>query len=127
MDDYAKGEKAPKAVWEFESDYEGKLHIELVTAPTNPLKFHGALNVLVNINGGRAKNVNLVPEDFMAGENSDPRWCRDVVAQQRRTFLEGEIKKGTNKIEITAVEVGVIIERVIIYGTEDSYRRSIER
>ncbi len=127
IDDYGKGEKAPKAVWEFESEYEGKLKIELVTAPTNPLKFHGALNVMVSLNGERNKKLNLVPEDFMAGENSDPRWCRDVIAQERRTFFEGNIVKGTNKIEISAAEVGVIIERIIIYGTEDAYRRSIER
>ncbi len=127
VDDYGKGEKAPKAVWEFDSEYEGKLRIELVTAPTNPLKYHGALNVKVGINDEKPKKINLVPEDFMAGENSDPRWCRDVIAQERRTFFEGNIVKGKNRIEITAVEVGVIIERVIIYGTEDSYRRNTKR
>ncbi|MCR5824690.1 MAG: glycosyl hydrolase 115 family protein [Lachnospiraceae bacterium] len=126
VDDYGKGEKASKAVWEFDSEYEGKLHIELITAPTNPLKYHGALNVSVSLNGERSKKLNLVPEDFMAGENSDARWCRDVVAMERRTFFEGNIVKGRNKIEIGAVEMGVIIERIIIYGTEDAYRRSIE-
>ncbi len=126
IDDYGKGEKAPKAVWEFESDFEGRKHIELITAPTNPLKFGGALNVQISLNGEKSKKLNLVPNDFMAGENSDPRWCRDVIAQERRTFFEGEIKKGLNKLEITAVEVGVIIERVIVYGTDDAYRRSVE-
>jgi hypothetical protein len=125
IDDYGQREKAPKAVWEFESPYEGKLHIELVTAPTNPLKFGGALNLKVAVND-KSKKINLVPEDFKAGENSDPRWCRDVIAQERRTFFEADIVKGTNTIEITAMEVGVIIERVIIYGTDDSYRRSIQ-
>ncbi len=125
VDDYEKGVKAPKAVWEFESPFEGKQHIELVTAPTNPLKYHGALNVQISLNGERSKKLNLVPDDFMAGENSDHRWCRDVVAQERRTFFEGDIVKGMNRIEITAVEVGVIIERIIIYGTEDAYRRSL--
>ncbi len=126
VDDYEKSEKAPKAVWEFESDFEGKQHIELVTSATNPLKFHGALNVMVSLNGGRAKQLNLVPDDFMAGENSDARWCHDVIAQVMRSFFAGNSKKCTNKIEIPAVEMGVIIERVIIYGTEDAYRRNCE-
>lgn len=121
IDDYEEAEKAPSATWEFESPYEGELTAELITAPTNPLKFGGALNVKISLNDGKEEVLNLVPNDFMAGENSDPRWCRDVIAQERRTKFDLSIKKGTNKITITAMEVGVIIERILIHGKTNTH------
>lgn len=120
VDDYTEGEEAPSATWEFESPYEGCLDIEIITAPTNPLKFGGALNIKVSVNGGADELVNLVPNDFMAGENSDPRWCRDVINQERRTGLKADIRKGINTFTVTAVEAGVIIERILIHGKKNT-------
>ncbi len=119
-DDYGSFEEASKAVWEFESDTEGELKAVLVTAPTNPLKFGGALNVFVSSNDDIPEILNLVPSDFKAGENSDPRWCRDVIANERRTEFSINAVKGVNRLCIAALEAGVIIERIMVYGTKDA-------
>lgn len=120
IDDYEKGEKGASVTWEFDSPYSGALSVELITAPTNPLKYGGALNVHVKVNSSAEKLLNIVPNDFKAGENSDPRWCRDVINQERRTAFTADFKKGKNKLTITAIEMGVIIERIVIHGTQNT-------
>ncbi len=120
-DDYEEGERASSVSWDFKADREGEAELTIITAPTNPLKYGGELNIFLEVNDGEKRKINLVPKDFKAGENSDQRRCRDALNEERRTYATIELTEGMNRITLTAAEAGVIIERMYVNGLENTH------
>jgi hypothetical protein len=56
-----------------------------------------------------------VPQDFKAGDPSDKRWCDGVLNNIRISKAFFTFEKGINEITISALEAGLIIERILIY------------
>ena len=60
--------------------------------------------------------IEIIPDNFRAGESSDVRWAMGVLNQIRSSKIKMNFDKGINTITIGALEAGVVLERIRIYS-----------
>ena len=112
---FAFEEEKPMVSYRFLAEEAGEYEVELVVAPTNSVVNRQSVNVTLQANGGKAQKVTLVPEDFRAGESSDPRWGMGVLNQERRVSTIVTFDAGVQELSVGAMEAGMVLERIVIY------------
>lgn len=90
------------AVYRAEDCEEGEYRLTLFFAPSNPILPGVPLEVLVRNRTVTEEwtKMAILPEDYRAGEASDPVWADGVITQQHKTQVQLQMKKGTNELEI---------------------------
>ena len=112
---FAFEEEKPVVSYRFLVEETGEYEVELVVAPTNSVVNKQSVNVTLQANNGKVQKVTLVPEDFRAGESSDPRWGMGVLNQERRISTMVSFEAGVQELSVGAMEAGTVLERIVIY------------
>ncbi len=107
---FAEMEEKPELIYRFYLEEVGEYEAELIAAPTNSPVNHRSMNLMV-----QGRKTELLPADFKAGENSDARWCRGVLDQERRIAVKLHFEAGVQELCLGALEPGVVLERIIIH------------
>ena len=67
---------------------------------------------------GKKQLVTCVPDDYRAGENSDPRWCHAMVNHIRKVKVSLSCQRGVNEMTVGAVDPNFSLERILIYPAD---------
>lgn len=113
---FAPGEDAPSLTYTFYIEAAGDYTVELLTAPNNPIEIGSSVHMALKTRE-QAALVELIPADFRAGENSDPRWCRGVLDQIHSAVTTLHFDSGVQTLTVSALEPGVVLEKILIYQT----------
>lgn len=126
------GEAAPTLMYRVWVEKEGQYTLEVQAAPSNPLRKKSSLGYGLKVNDGKWKKVEMVGEDFAAGDWNDQNWCTQVLENINRSYAVLHLQQGLNEIYIQAMDAGVVLERLVIcpegkripskyLGPEESY------
>ena len=117
---FGEADEKPEITYRFYLEEAGEYQVEIITAPFNSVVNHRSVNMMV-----QDRKVELLPADFRAGENSDIRWAKGVLDQERRCGVVLPFEKGVQELTLGALEPGVVLERILVYKKEltlpDSY------
>ena len=112
--EFEEGELCPKLTYSFLIGEEGDYQVEILTAPNNPVQIGSPVKLLVET-AGQKQVLELLPPDFRAGENSDPRWCQGVLDQIHSAKTGLHFPAGVQTLTLGAMSPGVVIEKILIY------------
>jgi hypothetical protein len=108
-----RGEK-PSLTYRFLVEETGNYTAAVWLTPTNSVQHKRPLRFLL-ASSGKEQIITAVPADFMAGSPSDARWCEGVLNQIRVCKATLTLEKGVREITISALEAGLVLERLLIY------------
>lgn len=117
-------DEKPTLTYRFEIPEAGRYRVELWTSPVNSLVNRRALRVHLET-AGQKKNLNVLDADFKGGDYNDPRWSAAVMNQIHVVGTNMKFEEGPQYLSISAMEAGVVLERILIYpvdkGPKPSY------
>ena len=108
------GSQAPGLTYRFRIDRAGVYHVELLTAPNNPIQMASAVHLGIEA-GGEFRLVELLPASFRAGEHSDGAWCAGVLNQVHTATVDIPFEPGVQELTVYAQEPGTVLEKLLIY------------
>ena len=111
--DFDEAEEKPEVSYRFYLEEAGEYQVDLITSPFNSVVNHRSVNMMV-----QRRKVELLPEDFGAGDYNDARWCAGVLDQERRCSVILPFEKGVQELTLGALEAGVVLERILIHRPE---------
>ncbi|MCL2722162.1 MAG: glycosyl hydrolase 115 family protein [Treponema sp.] len=111
-------QEKPILTYRFLIEEEGNYTAEFWTTPTNPVQYNSPLRFLLTT-PTEENVITVVPADFKSGNPSDKRWCKGVLDNIRISKTKLNFKKGINEIYVGAMEAGLILERILIYKSEN--------
>lgn len=119
---FTPGADAPSAGFDFILKKAGKISIEIITAPDNPV-YKGKLNTVGISLNGKLSEVCMVKEGYEGGENSCRQWAEGVLNQEHVSAITLDGSEGINSLKIYAADPGVVLERIRIRraGSEWAY------
>jgi hypothetical protein len=112
--DFCEHDEKPSLSYRFLAEESGDYTAEIWMTPSNPLQNKRPLRFTLTAQG-QEQVITAVPADFMAGSNSDKRWCDGVLDQIRISKAPLTLEKGVREIAIGALEAGLALERVLVY------------
>ncbi|MBQ2115767.1 MAG: glycosyl hydrolase 115 family protein [Lachnospiraceae bacterium] len=113
---YGESEDKPEVTYSFVVEQAGEYVVELLTAPANSVVNKQSVNVMIRNGKESDSKIEIIPDNFRAGESSDVRWAMGVLNQIRSSKIKMNFDKGINTITIGALEAGVVLERIRIYS-----------
>jgi len=111
---FTEGEDSASLTYQFVIDKAGTYRVELYTAPNNSVENKKSVNVMADNHLGVTKKVELLSEDYRAGENSEPRWAIGVLDQIHKAVFELPFEEGIQSLTLSALESGVVLEQIVI-------------
>lgn len=128
---FAETEDAPSLTYRFYVEKEGEYRAEVLTAPANPAVYGESIHFLMGVRSHdtepqneKKQVVNLLAEDYSAGDPSCEEWCRGVLDQVRRTQAVIYCQKGIMELTISAMDPGLVPERILIYPVQQKLPES---
>jgi hypothetical protein len=121
--DFDEQDEKPSLIYRFLAEKPGSYTAEIWMTPTNSVKNKRPLRLLFTDPQGTEQVITSIPSDFMAGNFLDNRWCEGILNQIRIRKVPLLLEKGDQKISISALDAGLVLERVLIYRDAplDSY------
>ncbi|MCL2410523.1 MAG: glycosyl hydrolase 115 family protein [Treponema sp.] len=121
-----KASEKPALSYRFLIEETGEYVAEVWTTPTNPVRNKTPLRFVIEKADvpNDAQVITAVPADFNAGNSADTRWSQGVLDNIRVSKALFTFEKGVNDIWISALEAGLIIERILIYQKKNAPRKS---
>jgi hypothetical protein len=113
--DFNEKEEKPSLTYRFLIEESGDYDIEVWTTPVNSVKNKRPLRCQLESSNGEKRIIVTVPDDFRAGSPTDDRWCQGVLDNIRINKASFKFEKGVQEISVSALEAGLILERIIIY------------
>ena len=93
---------------------EGEYEIALSAAPGGPI-FKDTFSAFgVSFNGGDIRKINMVGDNYRAGENGCGEWCGVVLVHEKKKSFTVNGKKGENSIRIYACDPGAVLMRIMV-------------
>ncbi|MDD6307149.1 MAG: glycosyl hydrolase 115 family protein [Clostridiales bacterium] len=107
----------PYAVYRVLAEEEGEYTLELWTAPSNPIMPQNGQALLVKnqTNETEWHKVELLPEDYQAGEPDCFVWAEGVVRQIHKKKTSVFLEKRVNEIAIGFLDGNVVLEKILVY------------
>ncbi|MCL2108873.1 MAG: glycosyl hydrolase 115 family protein [Oscillospiraceae bacterium] len=124
--DFDEDCKKPSLTYRFLLEESAKYTIEIWTTPTNSVQNKRPLRFVLSADGD-VKNrqiITAVAEDFKAGSPADEKWCRGVLDNIRACQVELKLEKGVREITVEALEAGLILERILVYKSNQKPEKS---
>ncbi|WP_461247356.1 glycosyl hydrolase 115 family protein [Treponema sp. R6D11] len=113
--DFTENEEKPSLTYRFLLEKSGDYTVEVWTTPVNSVQNKRPLRCQLETSKGEKQIIVTVPDDFRAGSPSDARWCQGVLDNIRITKALFNFDKGVQEISVSALEAGLVLERIIIY------------
>lgn len=125
---------APGLTYQIWVSDPGSYRLMLYVAPVNPHQADADVACRVAVNDGERMTVSLIPENYGAGENWCPSWCKMALEQIRIVMAEVVLEKGLNRVLVEAADPGFLPEKLVFVregrtlpetylGPEESYYR----
>ena len=97
------------------AEEEAVYTVEIWTSPANPAVPGDRLPLaLRNASAGESwKTVDMVPENYRAGDPDDDFWAAGVVEQIHKTRVPLFLRKGFNNVEIKFLNGILAVEKII--------------
>jgi hypothetical protein len=111
---FQEKEKKPVLTYRFFVEEAGDYYVEVWSTPVNPARANQPLRFMLGKPDGGLQLITAVPADFVAF-HSDPRWCRGVLDNIRKSAVSLNFEQGVQEIAIAALEAGLVLERILIY------------
>lgn len=121
--------EAPSVSYCFEVEKETEYTFRFFMTPTNPVikgqpiklacrvqEVYNEADYTKTDDVQNAEWIEVLPEDYRAGDNSDARWCRGVLTQIRTADMKKTLKKGRNLLTIYATEPGLVLQQIGVYS-----------
>ena len=108
LDKSAKSE----VIYQLDVPTAGADRITLVFAPSNPIDKDIPLSFEWKIDGGEYTRQSVLPEEYHAGEASDPVWARGVIEQKHIVKLDVNLKEGMHDFAIKFLDGICTLERL---------------
>jgi len=116
--DFNENEEKPSLTYRFLIEKSGDYDMEVWTTPVNSIQNKRPLRCQLESSNGEKQIVVTVPNDFRAGSPTDERWCKGVLDNIRVNKTSFKFEKGVQEISVSALEAGLILERIIIYSKD---------
>ncbi len=100
--------------YDYEAKEEGDYEITVFVSPTNALYPGDKQKIAVGLEGGIITIKSTLPDDFNGGSLKSESWCRNVLDNIRYVSFAFHMKKGLNRIEVGAVDAGVMYQRITV-------------
>ncbi|GBU28444.1 hypothetical protein R84B8_02003 [Treponema sp. R8-4-B8] len=113
--DFDEKEEKPSITYRFLTEKCGDYTVELWTTPVNSIQNKRPLRCQIESSNGEKQIIVTVPDDFHAGSPTDERWCQGVLDNIRINKTSFKYEKGVQEISISALEAGLVLERIVIY------------
>ncbi|MFC5464978.1 glycosyl hydrolase 115 family protein [Lederbergia graminis] len=121
---FAAEEDAPTLTYNIYVTESGEYEVECYTSPSNPVYAGGKLRYAISANDNPFQVVNSVSEDFVGGDYYNRPWSIGVTDNIHKSKNKVNLNKGLNKITYKAVDPAVVLERIIIYRTNNPVKPS---
>lgn len=105
----------PSLTYRFLIREAGEYQVELLTAPTNPVRTGQPLRIMLDNHCGGQQMLELVPAGYRAGDGNDKLWAQGVLDQIRVSGMSFFFSEGVQQLTVKAVDAGVVLERIRIY------------
>lgn len=115
---FTEEEDKPALTYRFLAQKEGNYVVELWTAPVNSLENARPLRAVLENGEGSKETVEILDCNFRAGDHRDAKWCEGVLNQVRVTKAELSFDAGVQELTISALEAGLVLERILIYPAD---------
>jgi hypothetical protein len=115
---------APAVIYQICSEMSGTYCLELHTSPANPLVYGGELRMGVSVNGKQEEEIGFTGKDYKSGEVSCSSWKEAVLNQEHVGRGKVMLEKGVNKIQISAREAGIVLQRLVLYPIDTVKKES---
>lgn len=92
----------------------GEYSVEFYLMPTQPITTGNGLRLAFSIDGGEPQIVVIDKET----EVSSRKWAQNILDQTTRGKARIAIPAGEHKLRIFAVDTGVVLDKIVIFGTE---------
>lgn len=101
------------------ADYE----VNVYAAASNPVVYQGKLALNVASNDAAGVAVNTIPEtDFVPWKSNS--WRKGVLDQIHIGTCKVSLHKGVNTIKLSAIDPGVVVEKLVIWNPNAKIRES---
>ena len=117
--DFNEKEEKPSLTYRFLIEKGGDYGVETWTTPVNSIQNKRPLRCRLESSNGEKRIIVTVPDDFHAGNPSDERWCQGVLDNIRINKTSFKFEKGIQEISISALEAGLVLERIVIYPKDN--------
>ena len=115
---------APAVIYQICSEMSGTYCLELHTSPANPLVYGGERRMGVSVNGKQEEEIGFTGKDYKSGEVSCSSWKEAVLNQEHVGRGKVMLEKGVNKIQISAREAGIVLQRLVLYPIDTVKKES---
>jgi len=117
--DFNEKEEKPSLTYRFLIEKGGDYGVETWTTPVNSIQNKRPLRCRLESSNGEKRIIVTVPDDFHAGNPSDERWCQGVLDNIRINKTSFKFEKGIQEITVSALEAGLVLERIVIYPKDN--------
>ena len=111
--DFEDPDEAPYADFEFETACDMSYITFFIAATNNPFRGKGR-RIVYSIDGGERRSLEVFPQQYNAGENSDQNWCRAVLFNGRKISEEISLKAGKHKLRFIRADAGLVLQKIEI-------------
>ena len=77
----------------------------------------------VSVNGKQEEEIGFTGKDYKSGEVSCSSWKEAVLNQEHVGRGKVMLEKGVNKIQISAREAGIVLQRLVLYPIDTVKKR----
>jgi len=113
--EFSEEEEKPELIYRFLVEEAGEYQVEILTAPSNPLRSGQSINLLLRNGEGRAVKAEVIPPDYRGGDFNDNRWSTAALDQEHRTCVTMPFGEGVQELSVGAMEAATVIEKILIY------------
>ena len=126
-------EEAPRVTYCFDVEKPAEYVIRFFMTPSNPFIKGRAFTLAYSIqtkeeyDSAQKQEINdieVLPKDYRAGENSDIRWCEGVLSQIRSADVKESLARGRYMLTVYAMEPGMVLQQIGIYCDGGESKRS---
>lgn len=126
-------EEAPRVTYCFDVEKPAEYVIRFFMTPSNPFIKGRAFTLAYSIQtkeeydsaqNQKVHDVEVLPKDYRAGENSDIRWCEGVLSQIRTADVKEGLERGRYMLTVYAMEPGMVLQQIGIYCDGGESKRS---
>ena len=111
---FSEKDEKPSLEYRFLIEEAGDYITEIWTTPTNSIQKNCPLRFQLT-NKNEKQLITSVPLDFRAGDYYDGRWNESVLNNIRVNRISLTLEKGVQEISISALEAGLVLEKILIY------------
>lgn len=116
--------QAPSLTYSLWVEEEGRYELQLHTSPANPLVYGEMLTVGLSCNQEAVTELIITDESYKGGDNACATWEHAMLIQEHISTKKITLKKGENRITLYPREAGLVLERLVIYPTEEPIEAS---